>query len=241
MCTFEDKLKIYENDNQKNNLYYFKDDVCFYGDKMNISYSQLGQDLYILNQYNFKQNGFFVEVGSSDGITISNTYLLEKEYGWKGICVEPLPYYYETCIKNRPNSVCCKDAVYSENDLILEFNIAGCDLLSTDGDLLSGITSHIDKYVDTLKKGIKINVTTKTLNSILDKYNAPKFIDYLSIDTEGSELEVLKGIDFDKYKFGMIDIEHNYVEPRRTQMKEFLLFKGYKYNGENRWDDRYRL
>ena len=82
-------------------------------------------------------------------------------------------------------------------------------------------------------------VRTKTLTTIMNENNAPTFIDYLSIDTEGSELKILEGIDFDKYTFGYINIEHNYVEPRRTQMRKKLLENGYKYLGENKFDDIY--
>ena len=71
--------------------------------------------------------------------------------------------------------------------------------------------------------------------------NAPKYIEYLSIDTEGSELKILQGIDFDKYRFGYINIEHNNVEPKRSQMKDLLIKNGYKYMGENKWDDIYVL
>ena len=58
---------------------------------MNNTYSQLGQDLDVIKHYNFKENGFFVEIGANDGISLSNTYLLEKKYNWKGLCIEPLP------------------------------------------------------------------------------------------------------------------------------------------------------
>ncbi|AYV75153.1 MAG: FkbM family methyltransferase [Terrestrivirus sp.] len=201
---------------------------------MSNSYSQLGQDIYVLQKYQHKKNGFFVEVGACDGIYLSNTYLLETQYDWKGICIEPIPHWFNECVKNRPNSICIQDAVYSENDLTLEFNIA-------DSHVLSGITAHVDKHVHSLNGGRKINVNTKTLTWILDAHNAPQFIEYLSLDTEGSEFEVLKGINFDKYKFGIIDIEHNYIEPRRTQMREFLLLKNYIYVGQNDFDDRYEL
>jgi predicted transcriptional regulator len=62
----------------------------------------------------------------------------------------------------------------------------------------------------------------------------------MSLDTEGSELEILRNFDFEKYTFGLIDIEHNYIEPRRTEIKNLLLSKGYIYKGENQWDDMYK-
>ena len=84
-----------------------------------------------------------------------------------------------------------------------------------------------------------IQVKTLTLFDLLEKANAPKFIDYLSIDTEGSEYEILKNFDFSKYTFGLIDVEHNFVEPRRSLIKNLLILNGYIYKGQNEFDDMY--
>ena len=183
-----------------------------------MSYSQLGQDLEVLKFYNKKKSGFFIEIGASDGIENSNTYLLENCYGWKGICVEPIPYRFESLCKNRPNSFCCDKAVCKESNQELAFYIAN------DGDGHSGIRDYLDCH----KKGVDANkteiiVTTISFNDLLEKNNAPNFIDYLSLDTEGSELEILKSVDLQKYTFGLIDVEHNYVEPRRTQIRDLLV------------------
>ena len=202
---------------------------------MSLSYSQLGQDLEVLRFYNKKEGGFFVEVGASDGIELSNTLLLEKEYKWKGICCEPIPEAFEKLVQNRPNSKCYKEAVYNQTGLTVTFDI------SRDAHQLSGITNHIDRHksvVDTNK--VSLQVDTISLVDVLDRANAPSFIEYLSLDTEGSEYEILKNFDFERYTFGLIDIEHNYVEPRRSQLYTLLLSKGYIYKGENQWDDMYK-
>jgi hypothetical protein len=78
-----------------------------------------------------------------------------------------------------------------------------------------------------------------TINDVLDSNNMPFFINYMSLDTEGSEYEILKVLNFDKYIFGYINIEHNYVEPKRTDIKKLLLSHGYIYRGENKFDDDY--
>ena len=78
---------------------------------------------------------------------------------------------------------------------------------------------------------------TKTLTEVMDEHKAPRYIDYLSLDTEGSELEVLKGIDFKKYIFGYITVEHNLKEPIRSEIREFLYSKGYVFSRWNRFDD----
>ena len=200
-----------------------------------MSQSQIGQDLEVIKFYNNKEEGFFIEIGASDGIQLSNTYLLETQYKWKGICCEPIPNRFEKLVKNRLNSICFKEAVYNQSGLTLTFDIAN------NFDLLSGIAHHIDanKSVVNANK-TSIQVQTISLLDVLDKANAPSFIDYMSLDTEGSEFEILKNFDFEKYTFGLIDIEHNYIEPRRTEIKNLLLSKGYIYKGENKWDDMYK-
>jgi FkbM family methyltransferase len=199
-----------------------------------MSYSQLQQDLEVIKHYNNKEGGFFIEVGASDGIELSNTYLLETKYKWKGICCEPIPARFDKLLVNRPNSICFNNAVYNQSGLTLTFSI------SNDNDLLSGISNHINKFKEMVDaNSIAIKVETLSLLDVLNMANAPSFIEYMSLDTEGSEFEILKNFDFNKYKFGLIDVEHNYIEPLRSQIKELLLSKGYKYKGENNWDDTY--
>jgi FkbM family methyltransferase len=198
-------------------------------------YSQIGQDVEVLKFYDNKENGFFIEIGANDGIHISNTYLLEKEYKWKGICCEPISERFEKLVINRPNSICFNEAVYNQSGLTIDFDIAN------NCDLLSGITQHIDKHKSTIDSNkTTIQVQTISLLDVLIKANAPTFIEYMSLDTEGSELEILRDFDFEKYTFGLIDIEHNYMEPRRSEIKNLLLSKGYIYKGENQFDDMYK-
>lgn len=201
-----------------------------------MSKSQIGQDLNVLKYYNNKLNGFFVEIGASDGIKFSNTYLLETSYNWKGICVEPLPHQFQNLCKNRPNSYCCNNAIYNQSNLNVLFDIAN------NADMLSGISNHIDRHKQEVEKNkTQITVQTLSINDLLIKYNAPQFIEYLSLDTEGSELEILKSLDFDKYKFGLIDVEHNFIEPRRTLIRKLLLSNNYEYLFANNFDDSYKL
>lgn len=194
------------------------------------SYSQLNQDLNVISFFCNKKNMYFLDIGANDGIRLSNTYLLEKEYNWKGICSEPLPSAFEKLIKCR-SVVCDNNAVFSESGLSLDFS---------ECDFLSGITSFIDGvHQNRAKKGNQIIVKTITLQSLLDNNNAPKIIQYLSLDTEGSELEILKSVDLSKYKFLYINLEHNGVEPRRTEIRNLLLNNGYLFHGPNQWDDDY--
>jgi hypothetical protein len=119
--------------------------------------------------------------------------------------------------------------------LTVTFDIANNSIL------LSGITQHIDVHRSTVDKNkTSIAVSTITLLDVLDQAKAPAFIEYLSLDTEGSEYEILKAFDFSRYTFGLIDVEHNFIEPRRTHIRDFLVANGYEFLGENKWDDRYK-
>jgi len=206
-----------------------------------MSKSQLAQDVQVVEFYKQKPNGYFVEIGASDGISLSNTYLLEKEYKWKGICVEPLPNEFAKLKQNR-SAICSDRAIYNTSNQILKFVIKECSLCS-------GILESLDESVKidnvVYKRGPNddvrsvIDVTSITLNDLLISSNAPHFIEYLSLDTEGSELEVLKSVDLNTYTFGIIDVEHNYVEPRRTQIRELLESNNYMFHSENKFDDHY--
>jgi len=194
------------------------------------SFSQIEtkQDLFVALFYKHKRDGYFVDVGAYDGRHLSNTYQLEKLFGWKGVCIEPLQHGFDGLRAHRA-CTCVHAAAYSVGGLELEF---------ASSDVLSGIVEHIDRHTSALTEP-RIKVRTTTVTEELDKAKAPAHIDYLSVDTEGSELEVLRGIDWDRYSFGLLSIEHNSVEPRRTEMRRFLEARGYSYLRENHWDDDY--
>jgi len=200
------------------------------------SYSQIGQDLAVIEYYKSKKSGYFVEAGASDGITLSNTYLLEKEFGWCGICVEPVPEVFCKLVVNRPNSKCYSSALFSESGKDVTFDVAAWSLIS-------GVSDYISPLWKTRVNNDKTQITVKTatLMEILDNASAPKFIEYLSLDTEGTEFEILKNFDFSKYKFGLIDIEHNHIEPTRTHIRTLLTSNGYSYIQANEFDDCYKL
>jgi len=196
------------------------------------SYSQIGQDLFVLDFFKNIKDGYFVEIGASNGIIFSNTFLLEKNHNWKGICIEPSVDEFVDLQKNR-QSHCVNKAVYSKSGLKMEF------IKKLDG-LLSGLKEHYNfeawKTVPTEKI---YTVETETLTDILDRYKAPKYIHYMSIDVEGAEVEILKGIDFSKYRFGLLNVEHNYNTTQRKQQRAILESNGYKFLKQNDFDDYY--
>jgi FkbM family methyltransferase len=192
--------------------------------------SQLGQDKEVLQTYNFKKHGFFVEIGANDGVRLSNTLLLERDYGWKGICVEPDPIVFEKLVKNR-KSLCVQKAMFNVSDTTVSFSV-------NPNSLLSGISTHIIDAFNDVASNV-IEVSTINMNDLLDKNNAPKFIEYLSLDTEGTEFEILESTDFTKYTFGVIHVEHNYQVERRQKIRSLLEKNGYVFFKEVRWDDSY--
>jgi len=194
-----------------------------------MSGSQLGHDLLVIQKiFPQKHNGYFIELGAHDGIKLSNTLLLEKNYGWNGICIEPNPILFNSLKNNRSCSV-SNELAFSEEGLDVNFSLC---------DLLGGITDQIDTY-HSVKNSEQITLKTVTLTSILDKVNAPTYIEYMSLDTEGSEFEILKGLNLSKYHIQFMSIEHNYVEPKRTLIRNYLYERGYALHSVVKHDDNY--
>lgn len=158
--------------------------------------SQAGQDYWVCGEvFNGKEKGFYLDIGAHDGVYISNTYILEAKYKWSGICIEANPTTYSELKKNR-NAIClnvCLDRTVGEVEFIMR-------------DVMGGITGLDNKDSD-VKDNNAVKLKTLPLIDVLDSNNAPKIIDYLSIDVEGAEERVLAEFDFQKYKFRCITIE----------------------------------
>tara|TARA_Y100001937_G_C7103378_1_gene323664 strand:+ start:809 stop:1462 length:654 start_codon:yes stop_codon:yes gene_type:complete len=199
--------------------------------------SQLNQDLWILDLYKMKKDGYFVEVGACDGTNLSNTYLLEKCFDWKGICIEPVPSSWQSLVQNR-ECIALNECVSDTSGHEVSFMVQSC---------YSGITGLTEKKDYPNEDGVvdykeSLTLKTKTLADIFIENDVPEFIDYVSIDTEGSELNVLKGVDFDSLPtIGAFTIEHNYETERRNDIKSFLESKNYRRAAEYYWDDFYVL
>lgn len=212
------------------------DDVLRLHSSSRTSRAQLKQDIFVLMQTGFKRGGYFVEFGAADGVHLSNTWLLEKEYGWTGILAEPGRVWHENLFRNRSAKI-DTDCVYSSTGCVVEFNMANQAELST---IVSfGADDH---HAETRKEGVIYSVRTISLNDLLKKHGAPKEIDYLSIDTEGSELSILEAFPFDQWRINIITIEHNYLRSR-DEIKALLERNGYRrhFEGISRWDDWYVL
>jgi len=175
--------------------------------------SQIGQDRWVAEAvFPGVKNGYFLDVGSADGFVNSNTWALERR-GWTGICVDPFP----TNMSQRSCRL-FKEAVDSVGGHEVTFKVAG---------EVGGITNHLGKWKDDLGSAPEVRLTTVTLADILRRASAPAFINYMSLDIEGAELEALKGFPFAEYRLGAIDVEHNYEEPKRSDIERLLNAQGY--------------
>ena len=200
---------------------------------LRVSKSQLRQDLFVLSELNLKREGFFVEFGAANGIDLSNTYVLEKEFGWRGIVAEPARCWHSALLSNRSCHI-ETGCVWRESNSILTFNEVEAGELSTVDSCSSS-----DSHSRVRRKGKGYSVTTISLEDMLDKYGAPMIIDYLSIDTEGSEYEILKSFEFSRYQFRLITCEHNF-SPQREKIFHLLTKNGYlrryeRYSGCDDW------
>jgi FkbM family methyltransferase len=198
------------------------------------SKAQLNQDIVVLLATNFKRNGFFVEFGATNGIDLSNTYLLEKSYSWSGILAEPAVVWHKDLCRNRDASLEFSCVWRTSNDVVT--------LSTTESAEFSTISEFVEKDTHYKKRRdhSTSEVTTISLSDLLRKHEAPFQIDYLSIDTEGSEFEILSNFDFSKYDISIITCEHNYTEDRK-KIFSLLTDNGYirKFLGLSKWDDWY--
>ncbi len=184
--------------------------------------SQSLQDLKALKLLSGKKNGFYVEFGADDGIQNSNTYYLNKKFGWHGILAEPNPNRYLELKKNRSGDFISNALIWNEKDVEFEFTVAG--QLST---ISKFVESDFMKKDRKLATEVKVKLKTTDLETVLNNANAPKDIDFLSIDTEGSEFEILENFNFNKYIFKVICVEHNNNEEKINKLNNLLLNKGY--------------
>ena len=181
------------------------------------SKSQIFQDLFVIYFTELKKNGFFLEIGAADGVSSSNTFLIEKKLNWNGIVCDPLPTWHESLEKNR-KCIIDKRCVYESSNLEMIFE----DCYKCPG--VSGLKKELDMdHNHNLRKDSKsIKVKTVSINDLLEEHNAPKNIDYISIDTEGSEFSILKELDLTKYNVSIFTIEHNFIEEKRNKVRQLL-------------------
>ncbi len=211
-----------------------KDFVRFAAQHAAQSRSQILQDLWVLFEYGSKTSGYFVEFGATDGRSNSNSFLLEKSYQWKGILSEPNPLHHDKLYSLRDCHISTQ-CVYSRSGLTERL---ACTEQSSFSHMVS--VEPDDHHQEKGRRAVAdyVDVETISLNDLLDHFEAPQEIDYMSVDTEGSEYDILQAFDFSKRRIGLINVEHNY-SPKRETIADLLQRNGYtrRFPELSRFDD----
>lgn len=147
--------------------------------------------------------------------------MLEKEFGWTGILSEPNRTFYRKVLANRSSCAVDNRCVWSATGDTVSFTET-----REDGGL-STVTQFAQSDYYHRNKTISYQVETVSLGDLLIQHKAPAEIDYLSIDTEGSELTILRALDFNRWRFNVITVEHNWVQSARDGIHTLLTSHGY--------------
>jgi len=177
-------------------------------------------------------NGYYVELGANDGFNQSNTLYFERSRNWRGVLIEPILKNYKKCflVRSEENSIhhaACVSFTYAKPTVQIQY----ANLMSTPVGLESDIedpVKHAESGIQYLRKEDKtfeVDVVARTLNSILVESDSPRVINLLSLDVEGAEIEVLKGVDHQRYRFEKILVECRSFD----KMNAYLRGKGYAF------------
>ena len=189
--------------------------------------SQIFQDIFVsfVTQDKFDQT--FLEFGATNGIELSNTFMLEKDLGWSGVLAEPDIQWHDALRKNRPNTKIITKCIWKNSNDKLNF-------FSSDNGVLSTLEDF--KYSD--KESMPVNsnqrnssgknivVETISLNEVIQKYFDGICPSYISVDTEGSEFEILNSFDFSSYKPAVFTVEHNFTKLQK-KIDELMIENNY--------------
>jgi len=200
-------------------------------------FSQYKQDKF-LNEvfFNNKKAGFYVDIGAHDGISLSNSLFFERYNNWEGICVEPNPLVFNKLILNR-KSINLNVCIGNENKKVKFTQIQGYS------EMLSGITENYDeRHVQRINNSIyakggkktEIEVEMITLDNINGLKN--KKIDFISIDTEGNEYDIIKSFDFNLLEIKALVIENNFSN---KNIANYLVDFGFELIYKLQCDDVY--
>ncbi len=200
--------------------------------------SQIGQDALVVLATGGLHGGYFVEAGAAGGADLSNTYLLEKRFGWRGVLVEPARGWHDPLALNRPGTRVDHRALWSRSGESLLFLEPPDSNLATLEPLAESDGHARDRR---RAGGRSYEVKTVGLDDLLLEHGAPTVVDYLSLDTEGSEADVLEGFSFVGHEIRVLTVEHNFVADRRERVRRVLARQGYVQVGEaiSSFDDWY--
>ncbi len=172
-----------------------------------------------------KRKGYFFEAGAANGQNASSCFVLEKELGWTGICVEPNSDFFQELLRNRPNSI-CENICLANHSGRVAYIEGGSNMVNP---YLGGIKENLEQFKHNgstvINEGQEVQKLALTMEAVLKKHQAPKIIDYAAFDIEGSELPVLEVFPFDEYLILALSIETGGVA--WSKIYELLASKGY--------------
>jgi FkbM family methyltransferase len=187
------------------------------------SVSQLQQDLVaqylssvMIKKVSPETTAYFVEIGANDGKYLSNTFTLENTFGWNGLLSEVNSSLTQILFLNRPNSKIDVRAVDEISGIKKGFKQSK----NSEYSALEGVSIHTDQFIDSISEVVE----TINLTDLLEEFKSPKCIDFLSIDTEGNEFNILKGLNFNLFRFNYIAVE---VSRNQEEIAEILASNGY--------------
>lgn len=202
-------------------------------------FGQNGEDFLLWEYFGRRKQGFFVDIGAFDGIYMSNSYCFEQQ-GWSGICIEPTPRYAALCRARRPGSVCLPVACVGDEGLgEVEFREEMLGLVSgiaADPED-PGLQNTYHSFRTEFQGFNRIQVRAATLNSILAEYlPSGTGIDFISLDVEGTETDVLRGLDIERYRPRVFVIEAN-TGPELEDLRDYLCKDfGYLLARQHTWN-----
>ena len=187
-------------------------------------YSQKGEDSILWEFFKNRRSGTYVDIGAMDGLRNSNTYYFEK-LGWSGMCVEAHPKYAGLCRKNRPGSINIYAAVGSQVKQFTEF----CASPFGAASCIKAINTKriCTKNNQNIRELKIIRVPMVTMNFLLQLHGITS-VDYVSVDVEGTEIDVLRGFNLERYKPRLVILEHNFLVNIRN-MRKYMHQKGYHF------------
>jgi FkbM family methyltransferase len=176
------------------NRFRSKNQIIYYSDQ------QILQDKWVESIFEGMRGGYFLDIGASEGIGGSNTKMLEESFGWEGICIEANPHFYHQLAMNR--LALCVNAAVSPVEEEVTFRAAGYY-----GGIEKNLTEwHRKDWQDSES----IIMRTRMIGDILDECEAPEVIDYVSLDIEGGEAEIIESFPFDRYKVLTMTVEQSH-------------------------------
>jgi len=195
-------------------------------DKKNIT-SQIYQDVCASFIIGEKYDKTFLEFGATDSFHYSNSYMLENNLSWQGVLSEPSPQWHDALKKNRKNSKIISKCIWKESGKKLDFFMSDQGELSTLKDYIESDKISMPGNTEVRKKsGKTISVETISLNDVIKVYFDNVCPSYISIDTEGSEYEILKSFNLKIYRPKLFTIEHNFTE-NESKIDEHFISHGY--------------